>query len=277
MRILLPHAPQNTARATPSGPLLQHHSVDAVNRCVMLTPTMDISAQLLDTTVIIPALNEEGSIGAVLAALPSVKQVVVVDNGSTDRTSEIAAAAGATVIAQPIPGYGSAVQAGIREATKNSPTAVVILDADLSDDPSRLPELIQPIFADEADFVLASRTELAEPGSLSIPQRFGNRLATTLIHLTTGHLYTDMGPFRAIRLTSLLALDMSDPNWGWNVEMQMKAVHHQLRIVEIPMPYARRHAGKSKISGTVSGVARAGVKILWAVAAHARPPPSSKS
>jgi hypothetical protein len=151
------------------------------------------------------------------------------------------------------------------------PEIVVILDADHSDHPELLPRLTQPIEDDLADMVLTNRTESAEPGALTPPQRFGNWLATRLIALSTGLSYADMGPFRAIRWSALQALDMSDPTWGWNVEMQMKAAQNNLRILEIPLPYRRRSAGQSKISGNLSGAIRAGTRILWAVGRYHRP------
>lgn len=216
--------------------------------------------------VLIPALNEAESLPAVLADIPpTVAQVVVVDNGSTDGTAAVAAAAGADVVHAPRRGYGTAVLAGMRFLESQPPAVLVILDADHADPPERIPTLVGPIEKDEADLVQSDRTVHAEPGALTVVQRFGNGLATWLIELVGGHRYRDMGPFRAIRWSSLMALQMEDPTWGWNVEMQLKALKHGLRVREIPLPYRRREKGKSKISGSLRGAARAGVRILYAV------------
>ena len=224
-----------------------------------------------DIAVIIPALNEAESIASLLAALPSDTRVIVVDNGSTDDTAGIARNQGATVVTEPKRGYGIAVQRGILALNASPPAIVVVLDADHSDDPTLLPRLTQPIIDDLADFVLSNRTQLAEPGALTPVQRFGNQLATRLIAFSTGIRYADMGPFRAIRWTSLQALKMQDVTWGWNVEMQMKAAQHNLLIVEVSLPYRCRHAGQSKISGNLRGAIRAGIRIVWAVGRYHRP------
>jgi glycosyltransferase involved in cell wall biosynthesis len=217
--------------------------------------------------VVIPALDEEQSLPRVLADLPPVGRVVVVDNGSRDQTAARAAEGGATVVSEPRRGYGSACQAGIRRALLDDPEVIVILDADHSDDATLLPALVAPILEGRADLVLGDRTRLAAPGALLPHQRQGNRLATFLIARVTGHRYRDMGPFRAIRAASLVALALEDPNYGWNVEMQIKAVRQGLRILEIEVPY-RPRIGVSKISGTVRGTARAGAKILWSTWRH---------
>ena len=219
----------------------------------------------MTTSVVIPALDEADSIAELLASIPPVDRVLVVDNGSTDRTAEIARQHGAQVVYEPRRGYGSAIQAGMAALTQAPPEILVILDADRADPPECLPQLCDPILRNEADFVLSDRTRTADPGALSLPQRAGNALAVRLMARATGYRYRDMGPFRAIRWRALVALEMRDPTWGWNVEMQMKAVHHGLRIREIPLPYRARTAGHSKISGTVVGVARAGTRILQAV------------
>jgi len=214
---------------------------------------------------VIPALNEAESLPAVFADLTPDLRVVVVDNGSEDDTARVAASLGAEVVHEARRGYGTAVLSGMRHLIHTPPEVLVILDADHADPPERIPELVRPILQDRADMVLSDRSLTAEPGALTSTQRFGNWLATELIAATVGRRYHDMGPFRALRWTSLIALDMQDPTWGWNVEMQMKAVHHGLRIVELPLPYRRRHKGRSKISGSVQGAARAGVRILQAV------------
>lgn len=214
--------------------------------------------------VVIPALNEAGTIERVIRALPAVHAVIVADNGSTDATAARAQAAGATVVAVPRRGYGSACREGIAAGIAGGADVIVILDADLADDPSELPRLLAPIRAGAADLVLSERTRLAQPGALLPHQRFGNGLATILIGWSTGARFRDMGPFRAIRVDALQRLDMQDSTWGWNVEMALKAVRHGLVWVEVPMSYRVRE-GVSKISGTVRGSVRAGGRILWAV------------
>jgi glycosyltransferase involved in cell wall biosynthesis len=229
-----------------------------------------MSPSYTGVAVVIPALNEEASLPGLLAAIPAVGQVLVVDNGSTDDTAAVAAAAGATVLSQPARGYGQACQVGIAHAAAHGAEVLVILDADHADEPGRLGQLVDPILAGHADMVLSDRTEHAEPGALMPQQRLGNALATWLILLVTGHRYQDMGPFRAIRMGPLLAMAMEDPTWGWNVEMQIKAIHHGLRVQEVPLPYRNRAAGESKISGSLVGTLRAGMRMLWAAWRYAR-------
>ena len=233
------------------------------------SPASTASPDYSPVVVVIPALNEAQSLPLVLAELPPVGQVIVVDNGSTDATVAVAEAGGAEVVSEPRRGYGSACLAGIRRAAQLSPDVLVILDADHSDYPAELPLLVDPILAGEADFVIGNRTARAERGALMLHQRFGNRLATSLIRRITGHRYQDMGPFRAIRMSALLAMEMEDADFGWNVEMQMKAVYHQLRIQEIPVGY-RPRIGQSKISGTIRGSVKAGTIILHATRKYAR-------
>lgn len=219
----------------------------------------------MNVAVVIPALDEAESLPLVVRDLPAVSRLVVVDNGSTDDTAEVARALGAEVVHEPRRGYGSAVLAGIAHLRPDPPDVLVILDADHADPPERLDDLVRPIREDRADLVQSDRTRLAEPGSMTFPQRFGNRLSTFLIHRLSGHRFHDMGPFRAIRWSALERLAMEDPTWGWNVEMQLKAVKHGLRILEVPLPYRTRQKGESKISGSLRGAVRAGVRILWAV------------
>ncbi len=211
--------------------------------------------------VIIPALNEERAIGRVLAEVPGwVDHVVVADNGSTDRTAEIARAAGATVVAEAFPGYGAACLAGLTRA--GDADIVVFLDGDYSDHPEEMTALVDPIAGGTADMVIGSRVlGERERGALTPQQVFGNWLATTLIRLIWRVSYTDLGPFRAIRADALRRLAMSDRTYGWTVEMQIKAAIAALRVAEVPVRY-RRRIGVSKISGTIKGTIKAGWKIL---------------
>ena len=220
-------------------------------------------------SVIIPALNEEKSIPLVINDLPKdiVDEIIVVDNGSSDNTADAAERAGALVVKEEMKGYGAACKRGIANAESGDIT--VILDADYSDYPDRINLLLDPVIDQNYDLVLGSRTlGNTEKGSLTLPQIFGNRLATSLMALVTGFKYTDMGPFRAIKTQKLKDLHMTDKNYGWNVEMQIKAVKHGLRIKEVPVDY-RNRIGNSKISGTISGIIKAGIKIIYSVFKYA--------
>ena len=223
-----------------------------------------MSPDLSSTAVVIPALNEEESLPHVLAAMPPVGGVFVVDNGSTDGTAAVATQHGATVLHEPERGYGLACQRGIRAAQDGGFAVVVILDGDHSFDPRQMDRLVGPILAGKADMVLGDRTADAEPGALLPQQRFGNWVATQLIRRISGHEYRDMGPFRAIRTTTLTALDMKDPNYGWNVEMQLKVLKYGYRVNEVPVSCNRRAGGHSKISGSVRASIRCGVKMMAA-------------
>jgi hypothetical protein len=216
-------------------------------------------------SVIIPAFNEEKSIGHVLDDLPQgqLNEIIVVNNACTDNTADVAKSHGARVIEETRRGYGSACLKGISEL--NDPNIVVFIDSDYSDYPEELEKLVEPIKAGEADFVIGSRMILPDSRAVLLPQaRYGNQLATFLIRLFYGHRFTDLGPFRAIRYNSLKEIGMVDTNFGWTVEMQVKAVKHGLRIVEIPVRY-RKRIGASKITGTVSGTFKAGMKILYTI------------
>jgi glycosyltransferase involved in cell wall biosynthesis len=215
--------------------------------------------------VLIPALNEEEALPLVLADLPprAVERVVVVDNGSVDRTAEVARAGGAEVVSEPKRGYGAACLAGLRHLSVDPPDVLVFLDGDHSDDVADLPRLLAPLQAGAADLVIGDRTARAERGALMPQQRVGNAVATTLIRALTGLRTRDMGPFRAIRWPALMGLHMADPAFGWMVEMHMKAARAGLRVVELPVAYRPRR-GESKISGTVRGSVRAGVGMLGA-------------
>lgn len=216
--------------------------------------------------VIIPAYNEERSIGLVLDEIPKqwVRNVVVANNNSTDRTGEVALEHGAKVVFQPEPGYGNACLKAMEFIAQQEvkPDIVVFLDGDHSDYPEQLPEVVKPILDGEADMVIGSRAlGKSESGSLTPQQVFGNWLATVLLRLFYGVKFTDLGPFRAIRYESLLQLNMIDRNYGWTVEMQIKAAKQKLRSVEVPVDY-RIRIGESKVSGTVKGAVGAGYKII---------------
>jgi glycosyltransferase involved in cell wall biosynthesis len=216
-------------------------------------------------SVIIPAYNEEASLPHVLNDLPKdrLHQVIVVDNRSTDRTSEVARENGATVVFENRQGYGQACLSGM--AALDHPDIVVFLDGDYSDFPEEIDLLLEPILKDEADFIVGSRMILKESRKALLPQaRYGNQLAVFLIRLFFGHQFTDLGPFRAIRYESLRAIGMRDRNFGWTVEMQIKAVKKGLRIREVPVHY-RARIGVSKITGTVSGTLKAGTKIIYTI------------
>ena len=216
-------------------------------------------------SVIIPAYNEEDSIGLVLDALPQnlIHETIVVDNNSTDDTARSASEKGARVVAEKRRGYGSACLKGISEL--DNPDIVVFLDGDFSDYPEEIIQLVEPIESGKKDFVLGSRMLIPESRSALLPQsRYGNQLAVFLMRLFFRHKFTDLGPFRAIRYESLKAIAMQDANFGWTVEMQIKAVKKGLRIMEIPVKY-RERVGVSKITGTFSGTIAAGAKIIYTI------------
>ncbi len=224
---------------------------------------------MLDVAIVLPALDEEAPLPAVLASIPRagagwlVRAVVVADNGSRDRTAEVARAAGATVVREPRRGYGAACLAALAHLRRDPPAVVAFLDADGSDDASQLGELLAPIVAGAADLVIGSRVlGEREPGSLTPVQAFGSRFAAALMGPLFGARFTDLGPFRAIRWDALERLGMRDRDFGWTVEMQTRAVRARLACVEVPVRYRRRRAGASKIAGTVRGSVAAGWKIL---------------
>ena len=215
--------------------------------------------------VIIPAYNEADSIDKVVDDLPAiVEEVIVISNGSTDATEEIARKAGATVLQESRKGYGYACLRGLEylERKDKKLDIVVFLDGDYSDYPEELGKLVAPIMEGNIDMVIGARVkELREKGSMTSPQIFGNWLATSLMKLFFGARFSDLGPFRAIKYSKLLQLDMEDKTYGWTVEMQLKALKHDLTYVEVPVHY-RNRIGVSKVSGTIKGAFMAGVKIL---------------
>ena len=216
-------------------------------------------------SVIIPDYHEEESLPHVLNDLPQdrLPQIIVVDTRSTDRPSEVARANGATVVYEKRQGYGQACLSGMDAL--DAPDIVVFLDGDYSDYPEEIDLLLEPILRGEADFIVGSRMILKESRKALLPQaRYGNMLAVLLIRLFFGHRFTDLGPFRAIRYESLSAIGMRDKNFGWTVEMQIKAVQKGLRIREVPVHY-RMRIGVSKITGTVSGTLKAGTKIIYTI------------
>ena len=226
--------------------------------------------------IVIPALDEEGPLAQVLSELPragatiagaQLRAVVVCDNGSRDRTAEVARAAGAAVVHEPRRGYGSACLAALAHLRRDPPELVVFVDADHSDDPADLPALLAPLLAGTADMVVGSRTlGVAEPGAFTPVQAFGNRLAPALLRLFWGVQVTDLGPFRAIRWAALERLRMRDRDYGWTVEMQARAFAAAVSYAEVPVAYRRRRLGRSKIAGTVRGVFGASIKILATIA-----------
>lgn len=234
-------------------------------------PAPEAGALAID--VVIPAYNEEESIGLVLADVPGdlVRRVVVADNNSRDATAARAREAGAEVVPAPVQGYGSACLAGLDHLRWTGPPKIVVfLDADYSDHPEEMPRLVEPIALGEADLVIGSRVlGEAEPGALLPQARWGNRFACLLVRLLYGHRYTDLGPFRAVSWEALESLGMRDADFGWTAEMQVKALRCGLRVVEAPVSY-RRRTGVSKITGTVSGTVRAGWKIVTTVLRYSR-------
>jgi glycosyltransferase involved in cell wall biosynthesis len=215
--------------------------------------------------VIIPAFNEEASIGKVIQEIPEiVSEIIVVSNNSTDGTAEVAKNAGATVLFEVKKGYGYACLKGMDYISEKSekPSIIVFLDGDYSDYPAELSKLVAPIQEDNYDFVVGSRvSKWREKGSMTFPQRFGNGLATFLMKLFFNANFTDLGPFRAIKYNKLLQLNMQDKTYGWTVEMQLKAIKQNFSYIEVPVHYKNR-IGVSKVSGTIKGAIFAGIKIL---------------
>ena len=219
-------------------------------------------------SVIIAALNEEAAIGKVINDVPSqiANEIIVVDNGSTDRTAEVAAAAGARVVAEPQRGYGRAFRAGLRSLSADC-EIIVFLDGDGSDYPEMMNQLVNPIIEGTHDFVISSRTRgRRERGSMNWHQVFAGYVVGFFLRLLYGVRSTDMGPFRAIRRDALERLNMREETYGWPLEMQMRAARAGLRTLEVPVDYRRRAGGQSKIAGTVVGSIKAASRILFTLA-----------
>lgn len=221
--------------------------------------------------VVIPALDEESALPRVLSDIPRppVRRVVVADNGSRDGTARVAREHGAEVVHEPERGYGAACLRALEALASDPPDIVVFLDGDYSDHPDELPLLVAPIVDGEADLVIGSRaTGRRERGALSPQQRVGNAIASTALRVLYNVRYTDLGPFRAIRWSTLSSLGMEDRNFGWTVEMQIKAAKQGVPHLEVPVSY-RQRIGVSKVSGTLRGSVSAGVKILWLLGRYA--------
>jgi glycosyltransferase involved in cell wall biosynthesis len=217
--------------------------------------------------LIIPALNESSAIGAVIDDIPNelVDKVIIVDNGSTDDTSNIAKSHGATVILESKRGYGNACLAGISFLEKLQPEIIVFIDGDYSSDPKEIDKILMPILKNEADLVIGYRSSLKmEKASMPLHAKFGNWFALSLINLLYGRSFADLGPFRAIKWNSLKSLKMKSPTYGWTVEMMVKALRKKMRITEVEVSY-RKRIGKSKISGTVTGTMKAGYCIITTI------------
>jgi glycosyltransferase involved in cell wall biosynthesis len=217
-----------------------------------------------------PALNEELALPAILAAMPDwVAHVVIADNGSTDRTAEVAAEGGAVVVHEPERGYGAACLAGLRHLAELPvpPEALVFMDADGSDDPGDIERLVRPILDGDADMVLGVRRGAeGDVGTILPHARLGNRLVLGLVSLLFRQPFADLPPFRAVRFSKLLDLEMDDRNWGWTLQMQIRAGRRGLRIIELEVPHRRRAEGVSKISGSLTMSVRVGAKMFYTLA-----------
>lgn len=218
-------------------------------------------------TVIIPAYNEEKSIGKVIQDIPgdSINHVIVVNNNSTDNTTEVAKNAGAIVLSEDRKGYGWACLKGIEYSKTLQTDIIIFMDGDYSDYPEEITKVLAPILEKDFDMVIGSRVlGKREKGALTPQQVFGNWLATRLIKLVYKAKFTDLGPFRAIKSDALEALNMTDKTYGWTIEMQIKAVKKKMLFCEVPVNY-RKRIGVSKVSGTIKGTLLAGIKIIFAI------------
>ena len=234
---------------------------------------MDIADIGLNLAIVIPAFNEEECIETVVSGFRAVTnaEIVVADNNSTDATAVIAEKAGATVIPAPQPGYGSACLAGLSylaQREQGTPKVVAFADGDGANEPRELGEIVEPVMLDRADLVIGSRPKKAQSRSLTVPQKFGNILACRLIQLRFGAKYSDLGPFRAISWQALERIEMADKDYGWTVEMQVKAAKYGLRFEEVNVSNYARIGGQSKVSGTIKGVFFAGPKIISTILRH---------
>ncbi len=223
--------------------------------------------------MVIPAWNEQQSVGLVIHDIPQgrVRHIVVCDNNSTDLTARTAAEAGAVVVHESEQGYGAACLHGLNFLRKQNPLPdiVVFLDADYSDHPEELPLLLEPIFSGKAELVIGARVaRLREKGSMMPQQIFGNWLATWMMRVLFGGRFTDLGPFRAITWRALEEIGMQDRNFGWTVEMQVKALKTKISWAEVPVHY-RCRKGVSKVSGTIKGSVMAGYKIIYTILRYA--------
>lgn len=228
---------------------------------------MDVSGVNHKVYVVIPAFNEEASIGKVINEIPEniIEEVIVVSNKSTDKTVEVASKAGATVLEEDRQGYGWACLKGIEYAYQQKATIIAFLDGDYSDYPEQLHDVLRPILENDMDMVIGSRAlGNRKKGSMTFPQVFGNWLATNLLKIFYKANFTDLGPFRAIKTDALKKLQMSDKTYGWTIEMQIKAAQNKLKFCEVPVDYKPR-IGTSKVSGTIKGAVLAGIKIIFAV------------
>ena len=229
--------------------------------------------------VVIPALDEAENVGAVVDGLRAedVDLVIVVDNGSTDGTADVAERHGAVVVSEPIAGYGRACAAGTRYAVAQGAAVIAYIDADQSSRPDELPALLAPIRANEADLVLGSRVlGTMETGAMGPHQRFGNWLTAAIMGILYDVEVTDLGPFRAIRTELLQSLDMTEMTFGWPTEMMVKSARHEARIVEVPATWRVRNAGESKVSGTIRGTVLAAWYLLSVTIKHAGRPKLSE-